>query len=363
MELSSRAKHILYAVISEFVATGEPVGSRTLSKKAGIDLSPASIRNVLADLDELGYLVQPHTSSGRVPTEKAFRLFIDALMRVEQLSAEDHARIRAHVERVERGRDAVRETGRLLSDLTGTAAVVVAPRAETATLRALRFMNVGSAQGPAGTETELLAVLVMSNGTVQNRFVRANIADKELTSLHNLLDDVIEGRTLRELRDLFARRLLTERVQSDAMRRRAFELGGAAVSSLGAQHDELVIEGQARLFEQPEFKGAEGMKQVMDALDDPESLIALIDATITAAPAGAAIVIGSEAGGLGGGQLSIVGAAYSDHGQRAGAVGVIGPTRMDYPKVLPLVTATANAMSAIMDNPPSTSPSLPRDDE
>src|SRR5580700_8438690 len=117
VELSYRAKHILYAVISEFVATGQPVGSRTLSKKAGIDLSPASIRNVLSDLDELGYLVQPHTSSGRVPTDKAFRLFIDALMRLEQLSVEDQMRIRAHIERVDRGRDAVRETGRLLSEL------------------------------------------------------------------------------------------------------------------------------------------------------------------------------------------------------------------------------------------------------
>jgi len=355
VELSYRAKHILYAVISEFVATGQPVGSRTLSKKAGIDLSPASIRNVLADLDELGYLVQPHTSSGRVPTDKAFRLFIDALMRVQQLSVEDHARIRAHIESVEPGRDVIRDTGRLLSELTGTAAVVVAPRTETATLRALRFVNVG--------QDELLAVLVMSNGTVQNRFVRVTITEPELEPLHNLLDDVIEGRTLRELRDLFARRLTSERVQSDSIRRRAFELGGAALSSVAPQQDELVIEGQSKLLEQPEFKDAQGMKQVMDALEAPERLIALIDATITAAATGAAVVVGSEAGDLGGGQLAIVGAVYNDHGQRAGAIGVIGPTRMDYPKVVPLVAATANAMSAIMDSPPSTATSLPFDDE
>jgi len=354
VELSYRAKHILYAVISEFVATGQPVGSRTLSKKAGIDLSPASIRNVLADLDELGYLVQPHTSSGHVPTDKAFRLFIDALMRVQQLSVEDHARIRAHIESVEPGRDVIRETGRLLSELTGTAAVVVAPRTDTATLRALRFVNVG--QG------EVLAVLVMSNGTVQNHFVRVTVTEPELGPLHNLLDDVIEGRTLRELRDLFARRLATERVQTDVMRKRAFELGEAALSSVAAQQDELVIEGQSKLLEQPEFKDAQGMKQVMNALDAPERLIALIDATITAGT-GAAVLVGSEAGDLGGGHLAIVGAAYTDHGQRAGAVGVIGPTRMDYPKVLPLVTATANAMSAIMDSPPSTATSLPDDDD
>ncbi len=353
MELSFRAKQILYAAISEFVTTGEPVGSRTLSKKAGIDLSPASIRNVLADLDELGYLVQPHTSAGRVPTDKAFRLFIDALMHVQQLSVVDHARIRAHIESVEPGRDVIRETGKLLSDLTGTAAVIVAPRSETATLRTMRFVTVG--QG------ELLAVLVMSNGSVQNRFLRATVTEVELVPLHNLLDDVIEGRSLRELRDLFERRLATERVQHDAVRRRAFELGEAALSGMAEQEDEIVIEGQSRLLEQPEFKDAEGMKQVMNALDAPERLIALIDATITAGSA--AVVVGREAGDLGGGQLSIVGAAYNDHGQRAGAVGVIGPTRMNYPKVVPLVTATANAMSAIMASPPSTATALPDDDE
>lgn len=358
MELSHRAKQILYAVISEFVATGEPVGSRTLSKKAGIDLSPASIRNVLADLDELGYLVQPHTSAGRVPTDKAFRLFIDALMHVQQLSAEDHERIRAHLEGFsvagagESGRDVIRETGKLLSELTGTAAVVVMPRTEVATLRTLRFMVVGQ---------ELLAVLVMSNGTVQNRFVRAQMTEKDLVAIHNLLDDVIEGRTLRELRDLFARRLASEQVRADATRRKAFELGEAALSGVAAQIGELVIEGQARLLEQPEFKDAEGMKQVMTALDAPERLIQLLDATIAAA--GASVVVGREAGDLGGGQLSIVGAAYMDRGQRAGALGVIGPTRMDYPKVVPLVAATANAMSAIMESPPSTSRSLPDDSE
>ena len=355
MELSHRAKQILYAVISEFVATGEPVGSRTLSKKAGIELSPASIRNVLADLDEMGYLVQPHTSAGRVPTDKAFRLFIDALMHVQQLSLEDHARIRAHLESLEPGRDVIRETGKLLSDLTGTAAVVVAPRSEAATLRALRFVPVGQ---------ELLAVLVMSNGSVQNRFVRASVTEKELAPIHNLLDDVIEGRTLRDLRDLFVRRLADERVRADAMRRRAFELGEAALSSAFTPQDELFIEGQAKLLEQPEFKDAEGMKQVMGALDARERLIELLDATIGAAQPGASsVVVGSEAGGLGGGQLSIVGAAYTEHGKRAGAVGVIGPTRMDYPKVVPIVAATANAMSAIMDNQPSTATSLPQVDE
>lgn len=127
LELSARARKVLYHCVTEYVATGEPVGSRTLAKKAGLDLSPASIRNVLADLEDAGYLRQPHTSAGRVPTDRAFRLFIDALMHVRALTTEEAAAIRETFDSLEPGQNVMRETGKLLSELTGTAAVVLAP--------------------------------------------------------------------------------------------------------------------------------------------------------------------------------------------------------------------------------------------
>jgi heat-inducible transcriptional repressor len=335
-ELNHRARQILYAAISEFVATGDPVGSRTLSKKEGIELSAASIRNVLADLEDMGYLQQPHTSAGRVPTDKAFRLFIDALMEVREISSEEHGRIREHLEAAERGGNVMRETGKLLVELTGTAAVVVTPRAEVMTLKHLRFIPT--------VPGELLAVIVMANGTVQNRFLRSPITEPELTRIHNLLDDVIEGRNLRELRELFARKLQTERVQHDELRRRAFELGEAAVQGTGSEVD-VVIEGQSKLFDKPELAG--GIKSVAALLDDRECLLRLLDATLEAK--GTTVVVGKEAGELGGGQVAIVGASYTDRGQPAGTLAVIGPTRMDYAKVVPLVTATAHAVSAVME--------------
>ena len=336
-ELNLRARQILYAVISEFVATGEPVGSRTISKKAGIDLSPASIRNVLADLEDLGFLAQPHTSAGRVTTERAFRLFVDALMEIRQLSMEEHARIRNYLEAVEPGKDVLRETGKLLSELTGTAAVVVTPKGEGLTLRSLRFVTLGP--------DELLAVLVMKNGAVANRFLRTSVTEGELVRIHNLLDDVIEGRSLRDVRELFARRLTSDKVQHDELRRRAFELGTAAIADVPvAPESQLVIEGQAKLFEQPEFSDAHNLKEVMNALDERDRLVELLDATMAADVA--RVVVGSEAGGLGGGQLAIVGASFTEDGERAGTVGIIGPTRMDYPKIIPIVTATANAMTS-----------------
>ncbi len=348
-ELSQRARQILYACITEFVETGEPVGSRTLSKR-GIALSAASIRNVLADLEELGYLHQPHTSAGRVPTDKAFRLFIDAMMDVRNYTEEENKQLLQRFSEIEPGPNFLRETGRLLSELAGTAAVVVSPRAESMTLRHLRFIRT--------MPGEVLAVIVMSNGTVQNRFLKASIDENELLKVHNLLDDVIEGRSLGELRDLFARRLGNDRVQHDAVRRRAFELGEAAVAGATDAGIDVVIEGRAKLLALPEFSDAAGMKGVVNALDEADSIVRLLDATLEAK--GTAVVVGREAGDLADGQLSIVGATYRNQGRMAGSVGIIGPTRMDYPKVVPLVTATANAMSSLIDRAATQGDAMPR---
>jgi len=331
---------VLYHCVTEYVATGEPVGSRTLAKKSGLDLSPASIRNVLADLEDAGYLRQPHTSAGRVPTDRAFRLFIDALMHVRELSNEEETSIRDRFASFEPGRNVMRETGRLLSELTGTAAVVVAPRAETLVLKQLRFLRTAPDQ--------VLAVLVMKNGSVQNRFLRVVLTEADLQKMHNLLDDVVEGRTLGDLRDLFERRLQSERVQHDELRRRAFELGGAAVQGAVGGKADVVVEGQEKLLEKPEFDDADHVRRLVTALDARETLVRLLDLAMQA-KGGGHVVVGEEAGDLARGELAIVGASYKAHGQAAGTVGVIGPTRMDYPRVLPLVAATAIAMSEFME--------------
>ncbi len=339
LELSARARQVLYHCVTEYVATGEPVGSRTLAKKSGLELSPASIRNVLADLEDAGYLRQPHTSAGRVPTARAFRLFIDALMHVQTLTAEEEHAIREKFSSFEPGQNIMREAGKLLSELTGTAAVVLAPRADTFVLKQLRFLRTGP--------DEVLAVLVMNSGAVHNRFLHVTVTEAELQRIHNLLDDVVEGRTLGDLRELFAKRLQSDRVQHDELRRTAFELGGAAIEQAAALATGLVIEGQDRLLEKPEFDDAGHVRRLVTALDAREKLVKLLDLAMEAK--GGHVVVGDETGDLGGGQLAIVGAAYSTHGHATGTVGVIGPTRMDYPRVLPLVAATANAMSEFLD--------------
>lgn len=350
-DLSPRERLILYAAVSEFVQTGEPVGSRTLSRR-GIDLSPATIRNVLADLESSGYLLQPHTSAGRVPTPRAFRLYIDALMEMRELSTDEHALIRRRFDGMEPGTTALRETGRLLSELTGTAAVVVAPRTDSMRVQHLRFIRTQPG--------EVLAVLVMADGTVQNRFLQVQVTEDELQRIHGLLDDLSEGRSLGDLRDLFARRKTSERAQVDALRRTAYELGEAAVSSAAQTQAVVFVEGHAKLLQQPEFGNPEGIRQVMGALDDVDTLLRLLDAAVDAR--GTAVFLGrDDTGELGGGQLAMVSASYRRGNVMQGALGVIGPTRMDYPKVVPLVTATASAISQLYERERSKTP--PDDDE
>ena len=350
-DLNARERLILYAAVSEYVQTGEPVGSRTLSKR-GIDLSPATIRNVLADLEDTGYLHQPHTSAGRVPTERALRLYIDGLMEMRELSENEHARIRDSFHAMEPG-TALRETGRLLSELTGTAAVVVAPRAEAMTVQHLRFIRTRPG--------EVLAVLVMADGTVQNRFLPATVTEDDLQRIHNLLDDVTEGRTLGDLRELFARRISSERVQADDFRRTAFEMGGAALLETGPAPVDVVVEGRVRLFEQRDFVSAAGMRQIMNVLEDVDLLVRLLDATVDARKT--AVFLGREGGELGGGELALISASYRRQGHSQGAIGIIGPTRMDYPKVVPLVTATASAMSELYERDRRSVAYLPDDDD
>jgi heat-inducible transcriptional repressor len=336
-ELSHRSRKILFAVVTEFISTGDPVGSRTLAKRYGLDLSAASIRNVLADLEEAGYLHQPHTSAGRIPTDRALRLFIDTLMEVRKLSTEERSKIQTRFSEIYAlSRNPLRETGRFLSELSGAAAVVAAPKSEVRALSQLRFMPTKPGQ--------LLAVLVFADGTVENRFVRVDepIADVELTRVHNLLADVIEGRTLGEVRDLFARRLADERLALDALRRRAFELGSKATEDMN-QPSEVVIEGQSRLIDLPEYTDVAKLKKLMHALEEREELVQLLDKTMEAG--GVKVFVGSETGDLGGGELSLIVAPYTERGRVAGTVGVIGPTRMDYAKVMPLVDATAAALS------------------
>lgn len=336
--LPKRARAVLVAVVTEFIETGEAVGSRTLTKKYGFALSAATIRNVLADLEDSGYLVQPHASAGRVPTAAAFRLFIDTLMQARHLGEGQVHRISEHFTELRPGADLLRETGKLLSDMSGAPAVLVRRRSDKRTLVKVRFIRT--------RPLELLAVLVCCDGTVDNRFIALErpIEESELERIHNLLEEVVTGRTLRSVRDHFLETLAHQEGEVSRLRGLANTLLQAAGAG-SEPHAEVVIEGQSRLLDQPEFGSVEAIRELLRAFEDRERLVTLLDRAVVADHV--QVFLGEETTRMAGLGVSLVAARYSDEdGEPGGAVGIIGPERMDYPFVVPLVGATADAMSA-----------------
>jgi heat-inducible transcriptional repressor len=339
VSLSRRERAILSAIVTEFTATGEPVGSRTLSKKYGLDLSPATIRNVLADLEEHGYLCQPHSSAGRVPTEAAFRLFIDALMRLRVLSTDDASKIAGWFGDLPPGADIVRGAGRLLSDLTGAAAVLVRSPSPERTLTAIRFIRARPG--------ELLGVIVFSDGTVENRFVQLEAvpSEVELARLHNMLEEAVGGRTLPAVRDHFARALREGQDELRNLRQMGVSLLDAAIGAADGR-PEVIIEGQARLIERPEFDSTERIRELVRTLEEREHLVVLLGRIIETGRV--QVFLGGEEPDRVGLAVSLVATRYEEDGRPGGAVGVIGPVAMDYPTVIPVVRATAEAMTAAL---------------
>lgn len=335
-ELPFRARKILYAVITEYVASGEPVGSRTLAKRYGINLSPATIRNVLADLTDAGFLVQPHTSAGRTPTERGFRVFVDALIQMRDVSADDRDAVIERMRELRPGvDDLVREAGRLLATIAGAAAVITRPRVDTEPLSQIRFMTLRPG--------ELLALVITRSGAIQNRVISSPAIDaSELERLNNYLAEKVAGRTLSEVRSVLA----AEVDDTRELRDRARTMVAAATAGSDAP-GEVVIEGHAVLFDRPEFSDGEKIRRYLRTFDEKERLLGLLDQTLAAG--GVQVLIGSETELEEVPDISLISANYKRGGVNAGTLGIIGPTRMDYGKLVPLVGFTAQVMSDVLD--------------
>ena len=334
-ELTYRTRRILYAAISEYIATGEPVGSRRLAKGWGIELSPATIRNVLADLEDAGFLTQPHTSAGRVPTDKGFRVFVDALVQMREVSAEDRAAILQRLKSLEPGSDVLKEAGELLSALTGAAALITAPRPEEERLAQLRFMPL--------REGQLLAVLVTTTGAIQNRVVRISepIEQVQLERVNNMLGEILQGgaSSLVGVHDALAKEMEQQRGVAEDAR----AIIAAVVSETAPA--KMVIEGQGRLFDRPEFVDSDKIRRYLKAFEDKERLLELLSGTLMSG--GVRVLIGAETKLEDVTDVSVVSTPYESTGA-SGSIGIIGPTRMDYGKVVPLVGFTAKVMSRVL---------------
>lgn len=335
-ELSFRSRRILYAAVTEYIATGEPVGSRKLARRYGLDISPATVRNELADLEDAGYLAQPHTSAGRVPTDKGFRAFVDALGRAKEVEAADRAALFARMSQLTPGIDDLpREAGRLLSSMTGGAAVL--HRVAEQYVSQLKWLRLRPGQ--------LLAVVVTSSGAVENRVVQVDREPDaaELERLHNYLDSLLGERTLSELRDAVARAADTQR---NELSQRAQQVVEATISAQAAGRS-VLIEGQQLLLGQPDFATVEKMRGVLSALHEHERLLELLERTVAAG--GVQVLIGRETELTDTQDLSLITATYGQPGRGIGTLGVLAPTRTDYQKIVPLVGFTASLLTDLLE--------------
>lgn len=330
----------MLAAVQEFIATAAPVGSQQLSVHYSLGVKSAMVRNLMAELEDAGFLSQPHTSAGRVPTDKAYRFYVDHLMLSPRIGFEDRAQIELHYSSGARDLDNVmRETPRLLALLTGQAALVVGPRLESMMLERVNFVRL--------RERQVLAVFVATAGTAHNHLVQTDHdhSQDELDRMARYLNESLSGRTLEQARRWIEQQLKDERAAYDRFMRDALALGGALAGNL--RQTQLYVDGSVKALDQPEFSNPERMRELLRALDDKSALLDLLERSLK--QTGLTVLIGSENDDTRMTGLSIVAASYQTRSTPVGSLAVVGPVRMEYDRVIPLVDYTAKALSRLLE--------------
>jgi heat-inducible transcriptional repressor len=340
-ELTERARDVFRMVVENYLQAGLPVGSRTVSKLPGMNLSPASIRNVMQDLEELGLLSHPHTSAGRVPTETGLRLFVDGMMQAAEPSPEERAAIEA---RLARGggpiEDALAAATQALSGVSACAGIVLVPKRDPV-LRQLGFVQI--------SPTQALAVMVGAEGTVENRVVDlpAGITASALAEVGNYVSARLSGLTLPDAQRRLAEEIREGKAALDGAARELIDRGLAIWSEDGAQRPVLIVRGQANLIDPAAAADLERVRQLLEELEGKEEIVRLLESA--RAGQGMKIFIGSENKLFALSGSSVIAAPYRGReGKVVGVVGVIGPTRLNYARVVPMVDFTAQALSRLM---------------
>jgi heat-inducible transcriptional repressor len=332
--LDDRAKRLLKALVERYIADGQPVGSRTLAKAAGLELSPATIRNVMSDLEELGLIASPHTSAGRIPTARGYRLFVDTMLtaRRDQLQAPNEMATAGSIEAGQPQR-VLSHAAQMLSNLSQFVGVVVAPR-RASVFRHIEFLSL--------SERRVLVIIVSPDGDVQNRIIhtQVNFTQTQLLEAANFLNAHYAGLTMEAVRE----RLKTE---VEALRGEIADLMKAAVD-IGAEsadeQDDLVVSGERNLLSVSEFSNDMGnLRRMFDLFEQKTQLIRLLD--VSAQADGVRIYIGGESQVVPYEDLSVVAAPYEVNGRVVGTLGVIGPQRMPYERMIQIVDVTSKLVS------------------
>ncbi|MEJ7925474.1 heat-inducible transcriptional repressor HrcA [Sphingobium sp. AN641] len=339
-ELNDRARDVFRLVVENYLGTGLPVGSRTISKLATFGLSPASIRNVMQDLEELGLLAAPHTSAGRMPTESGLRLFVDGMMQATEPSMEERRAIEAGISEGGRVEEALSAATAALSGLSACAGIVMVPQRE-ALLRQFGFVPLNGRQA--------LAVLVGQDGSVENRVVDlpGGVTPSLLSEAANYMSARFSGLTLRQAGEQLTRELAADQTALHGAARELVERGLALWSSDAENRPVLIVRGQANLIDEGTAADLERVRQLLEELEGKQEIARLLEGAL--AGSATKIFIGSENKLFSLSGSSVIAAPYrSGDGRVVGVVGVIGPTRLNYARVIPMVDFTAQTLSRLM---------------
>jgi heat-inducible transcriptional repressor len=337
VDLDPRAREVLREIIMQHIASGEAISSRTLAKCGRFDLSPASLRNVMADLEDLGYLQQPHTSAGRIPTDRGYRFFIDHLMRSRALSTREREVIDDQVGHASEIEQVLHLASSLLSKLSDQVGIVFMPTLLQFAIRSMDFILVG--------ENKIMCVIVGTNGVVVNKVIQTRFpfTRDELEKISRYITAEFSGCTLEVIRRRLILMTEQERVLHDEMLQKAITLGIEAVNDVAPFEHELYVEGAASILNKPEFSDGAALRKTFLALQEKEKLIDLLEMCLN--EDGLQILVGSESDFTQIHNFSIVARKYGTHATPHGMVGIIGPMRMEYARMAPLVDYLGRALS------------------
>ncbi|WP_175048280.1 heat-inducible transcriptional repressor HrcA [Duganella vulcania] len=332
MQLDTRAQTLLKALVERYIADGQPVGSRALSKISGLDLSPATIRNIMADLEELGYVASPHTSAGRVPTPRGYRIFVDTLLTVQQLdeqAVESRMRLQAP-----QPHKMIANAAQMLSSLSQFAGVVLSPRRESV-FQQIEFLRLG--------EKRILLVIVGPTGDVQNRLLLTDVdySPAQLVQSANYINQNYGGLAFDEVHMRLQTEVRQLRDDMGRLMQAAVEAGSEAMAD---SSDDMVISGERNLLSVSDLSSnMTSLRQMFDMFEQKTGLMQLLD--VSSKASGVQIYIGGESSLVPMDEMSVVTAPYTANGKIVGTLGVIGPTRMAYERVIPIVDITAKLLS------------------
>lgn len=339
-ELNERSQNILEAIVEDYIASAEPVGSRAITRRHDFNLSPATVRNVMADLEEMGFLSSPHTSAGRIPTTQGFQYYIDTLLQIRDLSQQEKSRLRKSYRfggmKME---DIMQEVGRVLSGLSKYTGLVMAPKFSSTVFRQIEFVRLSKGR--------LLVIYVSESGLVQNKVIEVDptLDNRHLEQITNYLNKKLTGLSIQDVRAKLKKELQEDRDLYDQLRKQALSLSCAALQD--EVENQIFVSGASLMLEQPEFASPQQIKRLIQTLESKKLLIELLDRSQSAE--GVQIFIGSESAHVDLEGYSLISSNFSSQKGAIGTLGVIGPVRMDYSQVIPIVDFTAQLVSKILE--------------